>query len=200
MTKTARTIGLIAAVVLLDQIIKFWVKLNFVMGEEVQIAPWFLLHFTENNGMAFGFEFGGRAGKLALSIFRMVAIAGLGYYISRLLKSGAPRLAIIAFSLVFAGALGNLLDSAFYGLIFSESFGAAARLFPTEGGYAGFLQGRVVDMFFFPIYQGFLPDWVPFKGGDYFVFFRPVFNLADTAISIGVGLMIAFQKRVFPVS
>jgi len=198
MTRTGKAVSLIAGVVLLDQIIKFWIKLNFVMGEELAISPWFILHFTENNGMAFGFELGGRWGKIALSVFRILAITGLGVYISRLLKNQAPAASVWAFSLIFAGALGNMIDSAFYGLIFSESYGGAARLFPSDGGYAGLLEGRVVDMFYFPIFQGFLPDWVPFKGGDYFVFLRPVFNLADTAISAGVGVMIAFQKTIFP--
>lgn len=167
------------------------------LGQEFQITDWFIIHFTENNGMAFGFEFGGIWGKLALSLFRLAAIGALGYFLYTLEKKKAPNTAIVALSLILAGAIGNMLDSAFYGLIFNESLGQIATFMPEEGGYAGFLQGRVVDMFYFPIYSGYLPEWIPIWGGDYMVFFRPVFNIADTAISTGIGIVIFFQRNIF---
>jgi len=168
-----------------------------VLGQEHRITDWFIIHFTENNGMAFGMEFGGIWGKIALSLFRLIAIIGIAWYINSLHKQNAHKIAIVSFSLILAGAIGNMLDSAFYGLLFNESYGAVASLFPSEGGYAGLLQGRVVDMLYFPLWKGFLPEWIPLKGGDYFIFFRPVFNIADSAISIGVFLLILFQRKVF---
>jgi len=147
--------------------------------------------------MAFGLEFGGIWGKLALSLFRVGAVIGIGYYLKSLIDKKVGTVVVVAFSLIMAGALGNIIDSAFYGLLFSESYGEVAQFLPAGGGYAGFLQGEVVDMLYFPLFKGYLPDWIPFWGGDYFVFFRPVFNIADTAISTGVGLLILFQKQAF---
>jgi len=195
---------LIFIILLVDQVSKILVKTNMYMGESIPvIGNWFILHFIENNGMAFGFEFAGNFGKLALSLFRIVAITGLTWYIFRLIKKGAPPGFILALGLITAGATGNILDSAFYGLIFSDSSMAnpmiegsgVATMFPAEGGYSGFLQGRVVDMFYFPVLKGYYPDWIPWKGGDPFIFFRPVFNLADSAITIGVAWILLFQRK-----
>lgn len=168
------------------------------LGEEIHvIGNWFIIHFTENEGMAFGMRFGGDNGKLLLSLFRIIAISAIGWYLFRLIKENADKLYIICMSLIFAGALGNMIDSAFYGLIFSDSLFEVAKIFPKDGGYGSFLHGKVVDMFYFPIIQGTYPDWFPFKGGDTFIFFRPVFNIADSSISVGVILLIIFQKRFF---
>ena len=186
---------IICSVLLADQLLKFWIKLNLQLGEEIQIADWFIIHFTENPGMAFGLELGGSYGKLFLSLFRMVAVVGIFFWLRSLIKQNAGALSVASVSLILAGALGNIIDSAFYGMIFSESLGSAATLFPEEGGYGSFLHGRVVDMFYFPLYKGYLPDWLPIWGGDYFIFFRPIFNLADASISVGVALMLLFQRK-----
>lgn len=192
-----KALWIVAAVLLADQALKFWVKLNFRMGEELRIADWFILHFTENPGMAFGLELGGDYGKLALSLFRIVAVVGIFFWLRSLSKQKAAGFAIVSVALILAGALGNIIDSAFYGLIFSDSMREVATLFPEGGGYASFLHGRVVDMFYFPLFKGYLPDWLPFWGGDYFIFFRPIFNLADSSISVGVFLLLLFQRKAF---
>ena len=166
------------------------------LGQEYQIFDWFYIHFTENNGMAFGLEFGGAWGKLVLSLFRILFVGYLISYLAKLLRKNTDLILITCFSLVLAGAIGNILDGAFYGLLFSDSYHQLAKFLPESGGYAPLFFGRVVDMFYFPIFKGYLPEWLPFFGGDYFVFFRPVFNIADAAISVGVGVMILFQKRV----
>ena len=186
---------IICSVLLADQLLKFWIKLNLQLGEEIQIADWFIIHFTENPGMAFGLELGGSYGKLFLSLFRMVAVVGIFFWLRSLIKQNAGALSVASVSLILAGALGNIIDSAFYGMIFSESLGSAATLFPEEGGYGSFLHGRVVDMFYFPLHKGYLPDWLPIWGGNYFIFFRPIFNLADASISVGVALMLLFQRK-----
>lgn len=186
---------IICSVLLADQLLKFWIKLNLQLGEEIQIADWFIIHFTENPGMAFGLELGGSYGKLFLSLFRMVAVVGIFFWLRSLIRQNAGALTVASVSLILAGALGNIIDSAFYGMIFSESLGSAATLFPEEGGYGSFLHGRVVDMFYFPLYKGYLPDWLPIWGGNYFIFFRPIFNLADASISVGVALMLLFQRK-----
>lgn len=169
-----------------------------MLGDSIPVfGQWFYLHFVENEGMAYGWSFGGDYGKLILSVFRLIAISAIVYYLISIIRKKAHQLLIICVSLILAGAVGNMLDSAFYGLIFSESGGfQLAELFP-EQGYASFLHGSVVDMFYFPIYEGYWPDWVPFWGGDYLSFFRPVFNVADASISVGVALLIIFQRRLF---
>ena len=170
-------------VLLADQALKTWIKTNMYLGQEFKIlGQWFIIHFTENNGMAFGMEFGGEFGKLALSLFRIAAVAGIGYGLHYLIKHKYHRGLILNVALIFSGALGNIIDSVFYGKIY---------------GYETWFHGRVVDMLYFPIAEGHFPSWIPIWGGDEFVFFRPVFNLADAAISVGVILILIFQKNYF---
>jgi signal peptidase II len=187
----------LVAVLLIDQSLKFWVKLNMTLGDEIIVANWARLHFTENPGMAFGMTLGGSYGKLILSLFRIVAIVGMMYYLRSLVRHKAHYGLIASIALIMAGAMGNIFDSALYGLIFSDSYHHPAVLFPPQGGYAGFLHGRVVDMFYFPLFSGYMPDWVPLWGGEYMEFFRPIFNVADSAISIGVFIILIFQHRFF---
>ena len=187
----------IFGVLLADQLIKIYIKTHFVLGEEHVFASWFKLHFTENPGMAFGIEFGGSFGKLLLSVFRIcAAIFGIYYLRQIIVKKFHPGY-IAAIAFIFAGAVGNIIDSMFYGMVFNESFIEPAKFMPAEGGYAGFLHGRVVDMFYFPIVEGFFPKWFPIWGGEDFMFFRPIFNFADFSISTGVGIILVFQKRFF---
>ncbi|WP_417590267.1 lipoprotein signal peptidase [Owenweeksia hongkongensis] len=188
---------IVSLVLLVDQISKIWIKTNMFLGQEYKITDWFIIHFTENPGMAFGMELGGDYGKLILTLFRIVVVGGIFYWLRGMIKENAKPVAITAVSLVLAGAIGNIIDSVFYGVFFNESYGQLATFMPTEGGYAGWFHGRVVDMLYFPLFRGYLPDWIPFWGGDYFVFFRPIFNIADTAISVGVGLLLLFQKHIF---
>ncbi len=190
--------GLIILLILLaDQVLKIWVKTNMFLGQEYRITDWFIIHFTENPGMAFGFEFGGEYGKPILTIFRILVVGGIFYWLHSLIKEGIGAMGITAVSLILAGAIGNIIDSLFYGMLFNESYGQIAEFMPEGGGYASFLHGRVVDMFYFPLYKGYLPQWLPIWGGDYFIFFRPIFNIADTAISVGVGMLLVFQKAIF---
>ncbi len=196
-TKALILIGLI---VFVDQLSKLWIKTHFSMGEEINVlGEWFKIHFTENNGMAFGMEFGGDLGKAALSLFRIVAVSAIGWYIYKMVKSGQESLGVIlGVSAIFAGALGNILDSLYYGVIFGESgWMHVAEVFPAGGGYAAPLFGRVVDMLYFPVVEGILPTWVPIWGGEEFLFFRPVFNFADSSITVGVTYMILFQRDFF---
>jgi signal peptidase II len=184
-------------VLFIDQFIKIYIKLHYPLGEAVRVfGNWFILHFTENPGMAFGLEFGGNYGKLILSVFRILASIGGVFYIRYIVKKEEHPGFIFSVSLILAGAIGNILDSAFYGLLFSESdeFNKAVFL-PPGGGYAGFLHGRVVDMFYFPIFNGTFPDWFPIWGGEPFQFFRHIFNFADASISIGVTIILLFQKK-----
>ena len=187
--------GLILGVLMLDQVLKFWIKSNMIIGEEFRVFDWFIIHFTENKGMAFGMEFGGEWGKYLLSIFRIIAIVGIAWYLNILVKEGTSKGVVTSVSLVLAGAIGNMIDSAFYGMIFSHSYGQIATLM--EGGYAGFLQGHVVDMFYFPLINSHFPDWIPIFGGDHFIFFRPVFNIADASISVGVINILLFHRSFF---
>lgn len=190
---------LIISVLLIDQLSKLWVKLNMTLGQEFKVfGDWFIIHFTENNGMAFGMEFGGEFGKLALSVFRIIAVIAIGYGIHYMVKHKYNQGFILCVGLIMAGALGNIIDSAFYGVIFSEStWYDRAVLFPPDGGYSSLLHGKVVDMLYFPIISGHFPNWVPIWGGEDFLFFRPVFNIADTAITLGVILILIFQGRYF---
>jgi signal peptidase II len=192
-------------VLLIDQTLKIWIKSSFTLEHRIPIVTFgepsnnkVELLFIENPGMAFGVEFGGSYGKLALSLFRILAAILGVIYIRQIIKKQEHWGYIFSVSLIFAGAVGNIIDCAFYGLIFSESdYFTVAKLFPPEGGYAGFLHGKVVDMFHFPIWHGRFPDWFPFWGGEPFEFFSPIFNFADASISIGVGLIFIFQKKFF---
>jgi signal peptidase II len=189
----------ILLVIIIDQASKIWIKTNMHIGEEFGIfgLDWAKIHFVENNGMAFGLELGGSWGKLALSLFRVVAVGFLGYYINLLIRARASMGLLVCFALIFAGALGNILDSAFYGLIFSEAYHGVATMFPKEAGYAPFLFGKVVDMLYFPMFRGTFPESFPIWGGEPYLFFRPVFNVADTAITTGVLSLLVFHRSFF---
>lgn len=193
-----RPLLIILLVLILDQVLKIYIKTHFVLGEEHIIAPWFIIHFTENNGMAFGMQFSGQYGKIFLSVFRIAALTGIGYYLWTLIKRKAPVGLISSFALIFAGAMGNILDSTFYGVLFSDSGYELSRFLPSEGGYASLLHGKVVDMFYFPLLEGHFPSWLPFWGNEEFLFFRPVFNISDSAITVGVVLILLFQKKFYP--
>jgi len=200
--RSSQLVWLVLSIVLVaDQVLKIWVKTHLEYGEEFSLLglPWAFIHFVENNGMAFGLSMGGDYGKLLLSLFRLIAVGFLFVFIRRLIQENASAGVIVGFALILAGALGNILDSAFYGIIFSESpyYGGHAVLFPESGGYASFLHGKVVDMLYFPIAQGTWPEWVPWLGGQYFQFFKPVFNIADMAITSGVLNVLIFQRHFF---
>lgn len=198
MSKLSKSVLIVLLVLIIDQALKFWVKTHMTIGEEIHVAGnWFILHFIENNGMAFGLEFAGKIGKVILSLFRIIAIVAIGWYISYLIKKDAPTGIIVAVSLILAGAIGNIIDSVFYGMIFNDSYFQVAKLFPKGGGYSSFLHGKVVDMFYFPIIQGHFPEWFPFKANQEFIFFRPVFNIADSSITTGVALILIFYRKFF---
>jgi signal peptidase II len=192
-------------VLFVDQFIKLFIKLNYPLGEVRRLTDWCVIHFTENPGMAFGFEFGGSAGKLALSIFRILACIGGAMYIRYMIKQGEHKGFVFSVSMILAGAMGNILDSAFYGVIFDKGTLYNAEFgeyLPYDGiakiaqpGYAPAMFGCVVDMFYFPVFNGHFPEWFPIWGGEDFQFFRPIFNFADASISFGVGIIIVFQKR-----
>jgi len=198
MSLAKKSILFIAVILILDQALKIWVKTHMEIGDEIYIfGKRGMLHFIENNGMAFGMEMGGKTGKLVLSIFRIIAIIGIGWFLTTIIRKKANTGLVFAVSAILVGALGNLIDSAFYGMIFNESYTAPAVMFPPEGGYSSFLQGRVVDMFYFPIIQTHWPEWSPFRPGESFIFFRPVFNIADSAITCGVLSILIWQKKMF---
>ena len=186
-----KSLIVIFLVLLIDQISKIWIKTNMTIGESFPVlGDWFQICFIENNGMAFGWELGAQYGKMALSIFRLIAVALLFYLIYYLAKKKVKFGPLLGISLITAGALGNIIDGMFYGMIFSEStFTQVATLFPEGGGYAGFMQGKVVDMLYFPLFT--FPEWVPFLGGQ--IFFSPIFNIADSAITIGFLYLLIFQ-------
>jgi signal peptidase II len=185
-------------ILLVDQLVKIFIKTHMVLGQEYKVfGDWFYIHFTENNGMAFGLELGGSWGKLLLSGFRLIAIGAIAWYLFSIVKSEASTGLVVSVSLILAGAIGNMIDCAFYGMIFSESYYQVAHAFPPDGGYSSFLLGRVVDMLYFPLIDTQLPKWLPIWGGQDFVFFRPVFNIADSCITIGVFIIIIFQRRFF---
>jgi signal peptidase II len=192
---------LILFILLTDQIFKIWIKTHLMLYEDIHITSWFVLRFVENNGMAMGIEL---MGKLFLTIFRIIASAGIIYYLSLLIKKGFKFGYILCVALIFAGAAGNIIDSIFYGVVFNDSPvynpnlpHAAAVLFPPEGGYGVWFQGKVVDMFYFPLFEFQLPSWMPFIGGHKFEFFRYIFNIADASISIGIIVLILFYRKTF---
>ena len=189
---------IIILILLIDQLTKLYIKTNFVLGEEIKVLEWFSILFVENEGMAWGTKIPGQYGKLLLTLFRLVAIVGIGYWLWDSVRKHASRVLIVVISFIFAGAFGNIIDSVFYGMIFTDSYGRVAEFMPEGGGYAGLFYGKVVDMLYFPLYDGPLPTWIPFWGGDHFTFFEPVFNFADTAISTGVVLLLLFNKKAFP--
>ncbi len=189
----------VIALLVLDQAVKMWIKTHMMLGEEFSVfGNWFKILFVENNGMAFGMELGdGKWGKTVLSLFRIAAVGAIGWYILKLVRENAPLGVVFSFALIFCGAIGNIFDSLFYGLIFGDSHYQVATFFPEGGGYSSFLHGRVVDMLYFPLVQGTFPSWVPGWGGQEFIFFRPVFNLADSYITIGVLMLLLFHRNFF---
>lgn len=188
------SIAIILAVLIIDQIVKVIVKTNMYLGEDIEIFPWFHILFVENNGMAFGMEV---ISKLFLSVFRIVAVIAIGYYLYKLTKNVKIKTGyIVSIAMVLAGALGNIIDSLFYGLIFNTPSGfEVATLLPEGGGYGSFLHGKVVDMLYFPLVEFNWPNWMPVVGGEYFLFFSPVFNIADSFISIGVILIVLLFRE-----
>lgn len=194
LTRGHWAIIIIIAVLLIDQIVKFLVKTNMYIGESIDITSWFKIAFIENNGAAFGMELGN---KLFLTIFRIIASGALGYALWYICRKPQYTMGFIAcVALIEAGALGNIIDCMFYGLIFNAPMPPeVATLFPAEGGYAPFMYGRVVDMLYFPLFSFYWPDWVPFVGGEFFEFFRPIFNIADSAICVGVAIILLFYYK-----
>jgi signal peptidase II len=200
---------IIGAILLIDQTLKFWIKTNMTLGQEFVVFDWFRIHFLENPGMAFGMSFGGNIGKLFLSLLRIAVVAGISLWIYDLVRKNESKWLIVSVSLVVAGALGNIIDGCFYGLIFDTgttfnpeyafdqeaakylSYYGVSQL--SSNGYAPFLHGCVVDMFYFPLFEGTYPQWFPWIGGNDFLFFRPVFNIADSAISVGVIMFFILQ-------
>lgn len=188
---------LILIILVIDQVSKIYIKTNFMLGEEVNMLGWFRILFVENDGMAWGAKIPGSYGKILLTSFRIVAIVLIGYWLWDSIRKKSPKVLILSVSLILAGAIGNIIDSVFYGVIFDNSLGQVATLFAEEP-YGELLKGKVVDMLYFPLYNSTLPNWIPIWGGDRFVFFEPVFNIADTAISTGFGILLVFNKKAFP--
>ncbi len=199
--KLRNVILLILSILIIDQSLKIWVKTSMIYNTNIVIfGSWFKLHFIENEGMAYGWSFGGEWGKLLLTLFRLIAVIAGTWYLKRIVEKKYHKGFIICAGLIYAGALGNLIDSMFYGLIFTESNHGLplATMFP-EQGYAGFFHGKVVDMLYFPFIEDkMMPSWMPFIGGKPFTFFAPIFNIADASISCGIITILLFQKRFFP--
>ena len=196
---TRTVIILTAAILVVDQVVKILVKTHMQIGEDIPlIGTWCRLHFVENEGFAFGTSFGGVTGKYILTLFRIAASGFIVWLLAKYLRQGQRSSLILSLTLILAGALGNIIDSCFYGLIFNESYYNVATLFPPEGGYAPFMQGRVVDMFYFPLFEFDWPGWMPFVGGKHFEFFSAIFNVADSAVTIGVVWLLIDQLFIAP--
>jgi signal peptidase II len=200
-----KSVIIIILILLIDQISKIYIKTHFALGDEYRVFNWFRIYFVENDGMAWGTKISDfvsfiseRTAKISLTVFRIVAIIGIGYWLIDVTRKQSPKILILAIALIFAGALGNIIDSVFYGVLFNDSHGQIATFLSTEGGYDGLLHGKVVDMLYFPIWKGYLPEWLPFYGGKFFTFFEPVFNVADMAISTGFIMLLVFNKKAFP--
>ncbi|NRR92061.1 lipoprotein signal peptidase [Winogradskyella undariae] len=191
-------------ILLIDQISKIYIKTHFQLGEDVTVFSWFKIAFIENDGMAWGTKLSDfttlisdRSAKLFLTLFRIVAVTGIGFWLVNVTRQKKSKTLVFAISIIFAGALGNILDSVFYGVLFNDSIMQVATFLPENGGYADVFHGNVVDMLHFPIWSGVMPDNLPLIGGKYFSFFDPVFNVADMAISTGIGILIVFNKKAF---
>lgn len=200
-----KSIILIIIVLLIDQISKIYIKTHFKLQENIEVFSWFQIYFIENDGMAWGTKISDfvsfvseRSAKIFLTVFRIVAIFGIGYWLFDATKKKTSKVLILAIALIFAGALGNIIDSVFYGVLFDDSFNQVAVFLPEAGGYDTLLHGKVVDMLYFPLFEIDLPQWFPISGGKRFNFFEPVFNIADMAISTGFIMLIVFNKKAFP--
>jgi signal peptidase II len=194
-----KAISLILIVLFIDQLVKIEIKTTMTIGETITVfGNWFFIKFIENPGMAFGLDIPGKQGKPILTIFRIIAVIAIGWYLRELVRKGAKTGLVLCVALIFAGAMGNIIDSVFYGILFNEStYFTVAQIFPKEGGYGHILHGRVVDMLYFPIIQGTYPNWFPVWHGQEFIFFRPIFNIADSSISVGIISILLFQKSFF---
>ncbi len=195
--KLRSAVLIILLILIADQSLKIWIKTHYPFGHVMDLLglPWAKLYFIENEGMAWGWKFGGEWGKMILTLFRLAAVLFGTWYLVKIIRQGYSKGFIICASLIYAGALGNLIDSMFYGLLFEEStYTHVAKMFPPHG-YAGFLHGRVVDMLYFPMVHSRFPSWLPVFGGEEFEFFSPIFNIADASISVGVIALLLFQKR-----
>lgn len=200
-----KSIILIVLILLIDQISKIYIKTHFKLQDNIEVFSWFKIFFIENDGMAWGTKISDftsfisdRTAKVILTLFRVVAIFGIGYWLYNATKNKDSKILILAIALIFAGALGNIIDSVFYGVLFDGSYNQVATFLPEAGGYDSLLHGKVVDMLHLPLYNDYLPDWIPFCGGEYFTFFEPVFNVADVAISVGFVMLIVFNRKAFP--
>ena len=199
-----KAVAIIIIILLIYQISKVYIKTHFALYDKIEVFNWFHIVFVENEGMAWGTKLSDlipaisdRTAKLFLTLFRIVAVFGIGYWLYASVKKHSPKILIVAIALILAGALGNIIDSVFYGLIFNDSNSQVATFLPKDGGYDTWFHGKVVDMLHFPIWKGVLPDWIPMIGGKFFTFFEPVFNVADMAISTGIGMLIVFNKKAF---